>query len=46
MILSCSVCHRRNYYPNTVRKPQVQGRFQIKKFCPYCNTHTMHVDTP
>jgi large subunit ribosomal protein L33 len=46
MTLSCATCHTRNYQVKSTRKPTQRERFQIKKFCPRCQHHTLHVDTP
>ena len=39
--LRCEECKQRNY--NTVKnKKNTTGRVELKKFCPWCRTHTVH----
>jgi large subunit ribosomal protein L33 len=42
--LACDKCKRRNYNTsrNRRRKPD---RMQIKKYCRFCNSHTLHKET-
>lgn len=43
VILSCEKCGSRNYtYPE---KEGSTKRLELKKFCSYCNEHTMHKQT-
>ncbi|MCC7665809.1 50S ribosomal protein L33 [Liquorilactobacillus satsumensis] len=41
--LACSVCGSRNYTLNS-NANRVE-RLQVKKFCKYCNKHTLHQET-
>ena len=42
--LACNECKRRNY--NTTRnKKKTTERLELKKFCPWCRTHTPHRET-
>ncbi len=41
--LSCTVCGARNF--KTTRSRTAVGQIELKKFCPTCNTHTLHVDS-
>lgn len=42
--LACTVCGQRNYSytPPQASKPE---RLEVKKFCKYCNQHTLHKET-
>jgi large subunit ribosomal protein L33 len=42
--LACSECKRRNY-TGTKNKKKTTERLEIKKFCPWCRTHTAHKET-
>jgi large subunit ribosomal protein L33 len=44
IILACSECKRRNYN-TTKNKKKTTERLEIKKFCPFCRTHTAHRET-
>lgn len=44
VILVCSKCLNRNY-TTTKKKQDASKRFEIKKYCPYCNEHTLHKET-
>ncbi|MCL6445495.1 MAG: 50S ribosomal protein L33 [Alicyclobacillus sp.] len=42
--LACSDCKQRNY--TTVKnKKNDPDRLEIKKFCRFCNAHTVHRET-
>ncbi len=42
--LACTDCKQRNY--TTVKnKKNDPDRLEFKKFCRYCNTHTLHRET-
>lgn len=41
--LACSVCGSRNYV--ITENPNRTQRLEIKKFCKYCNRHTLHRET-
>lgn len=41
--LACSVCGSRNYI--IAANPTRQERLEVKKFCKYCNKHTLHRET-
>ncbi len=42
--LACNECKRRNY-STTKNKKKTTERLEIKKFCPFCRTHTAHRET-
>ncbi len=39
--LACTECKRRNYN-TTKNKKKTTERLELKKFCPWCRTHTPH----
>ncbi|MCM0594802.1 50S ribosomal protein L33 [Weissella uvarum] len=41
--LACSVCGSRNYTIN--KKPDRSDRLEVKKYCKYCDQHTIHRET-
>jgi large subunit ribosomal protein L33 len=44
IILACNECKRRNYN-TTKNKKKTTERLELKKFCPFCRTHTAHRET-
>ncbi len=42
--LACTVCNQRNYdtFKNKKNDPD---RIEIKKYCKFCKTHTVHKET-
>ncbi|NCO65792.1 MAG: 50S ribosomal protein L33 [Candidatus Aquicultor secundus] len=44
VILACTECKRRNYTTdkNKRKKPD---RMEMKKFCKWCGSHTLHRET-
>lgn len=42
--LECTECKRRNYQTNKNKK-NTTGRLEMKKYCPFCKTHTLHKET-
>jgi large subunit ribosomal protein L33 len=44
IILACQECKRRNYN-TTKNKKKTTERLEMKKFCPFCRTHTAHRET-
>ncbi|UCH08073.1 MAG: 50S ribosomal protein L33 [Deltaproteobacteria bacterium] len=42
--LACSTCKQRNY-STTKNKRRTSDKLQLKKFCPFCRTHTIHKET-
>jgi large subunit ribosomal protein L33 len=42
--LACTECKRRNY-STTKNKKKTTERLELKKFCPFCRTHTAHRET-
>ncbi len=42
--LSCTECKRRNY-TTTKNKKKTTERLEMKKYCPWCRTHTAHRET-
>ncbi|SYZ73719.1 50S ribosomal protein L33 [Candidatus Zixiibacteriota bacterium] len=42
--LACNECKRRNY--NTSKNKRLHPeRVEYKKYCPFCNKHTVHKET-
>ena len=44
ILLACTECKRRNY-ATVKNKKNTTGRVALKKFCPWCRTHTVHRET-
>ena len=44
ILLACTECKRRNY-ATVKNKKHTTGRVELKKFCPWCRTHTVHRET-
>jgi large subunit ribosomal protein L33 len=44
IILACNECKRRNY-STTKNKKKTTERLELKKYCPFCRTHTAHRET-
>lgn len=44
ILLACTDCKRRNY-ATVKNKKNTTGRVELKKFCPWCRTHTVHRET-
>jgi len=44
VILACTECKRRNY-TTTKNKKRMQGKMEIKKYCPFDRRHTLHKET-
>ncbi|MHB8512644.1 MAG: 50S ribosomal protein L33 [Actinomycetota bacterium] len=42
--LACEQCKRRNYQ-TTKNKVNTRDRLQLKKYCPFCGSHTDHRET-
>ena len=42
--LECSECKRRNYITRKNKKND-SVRIEMKKYCPFCKTHTTHKET-
>lgn len=42
--LACTECKRRNY-TTTKNKKNDPNRLELKKFCPWCRSHTVHRET-
>lgn len=42
--LACTECKRRNY-STTKNKKTTPDRLEIKKFCKFCQKHTVHRET-
>ncbi len=44
VILACTECDNRNY--NTKKNKKVTTeRLELKKYCKFCKTHTLHKET-
>ncbi|WP_084600251.1 50S ribosomal protein L33 [Pontibacillus litoralis] len=43
IILACAECMNRNY--STDRSAGSEQRLEVRKYCKYCNKHTMHRET-
>ncbi|MEN6328422.1 MAG: 50S ribosomal protein L33 [Syntrophomonas sp.] len=41
VILACSDCKQRNYTATRDKKKQTD-KLEVKKYCRFCNTHTVH----
>ena len=44
IILACNECKRRNY-TTTKNKKKTSERLELKKYCGWCRTHTVHRET-
>ena len=44
ILLACTECKRRNY-ATVKNKKNTTGRVELKKFCPWFRTHTVHRET-
>jgi large subunit ribosomal protein L33 len=44
VILECTACKHRNY-TTTKNKRNHPERVEYKKYCPFCNQHTVHKET-
>ncbi len=44
MTLACTECKERNYTTSKNRRND-SGRMELKKYCPRCQTHTLHRET-
>jgi large subunit ribosomal protein L33 len=44
ILLACKDCKRRNYSITKNKKTQ-SGKLEIKKYCKFCDKHTMHKET-
>ena len=44
ILLACTECKRRNY-ATVKNKKNTTGRVELKKFSPWCRTHTVHRET-
>lgn len=42
--LACTDCKNRNYTSNKNKKVTT-GRVELKKYCKFCKTHTLHRET-
>ncbi len=42
--LECTECKQRNYVTNKNKKNTTE-RIEIKKYCKFCNKHTIHKET-
>jgi large subunit ribosomal protein L33 len=42
--LACTECKRRNYN-TTKNKKKTTERLELKKFCRWCRSHTVHRET-
>ncbi|HFQ81484.1 MAG TPA: 50S ribosomal protein L33 [Desulfobacterales bacterium] len=42
--LGCTKCKQRNY-TTTKNKRQTPQKLEFKKYCRFCQTHTMHKET-
>ncbi len=43
-ILACSECDRFNYITSKNRQ-NVDKKLELKKYCRWCKSHTMHAET-
>ncbi len=42
--LACTECKRRNYQTNKSKR-NTPDRFETKKYCRWCGSHTLHRET-
>ncbi|MCG3150828.1 MAG: 50S ribosomal protein L33 2 [bacterium] len=42
--LACETCKRRNYHTEKNRR-NTAAKLELKKFCPFCRSHTLHKET-
>ena len=42
--LACSECKRRNY-STTKNKKTTPDKLELRKYCPFCQKHTVHRET-
>jgi large subunit ribosomal protein L33 len=42
--IACGDCKRRNYITNKNKK-NTSERIELKKYCKFCKSHTMHKET-
>jgi large subunit ribosomal protein L33 len=42
--MACTECKRRNYTTEKNKKND-SGRIEMKKYCRWCHTHTLHKET-
>ncbi|WP_297955719.1 50S ribosomal protein L33 [uncultured Desulfobulbus sp.] len=42
--LACQSCKQRNY-TTTKNKKTVPHKLELKKYCPFCKSHTPHKET-
>ncbi|PNR95942.1 50S ribosomal protein L33 [Petrotoga sp. 9PWA.NaAc.5.4] len=40
--LKCTECNNRNYYKRKNRN--FKEKIELKKYCPHCKKHTLHVE--
>ncbi len=44
ILLACDDCKRKNYSATKDKKKQT-GKISVKKYCKFCNKHTVHKET-
>jgi len=44
ILLACGDCKRKNYSTTKNKKTQT-GKFNVKKYCKFCNKYTEHKET-
>jgi large subunit ribosomal protein L33 len=44
IILSCTACKQKNY-TTTKNKRKTPDKLEFKKYCRFCQTHTVHKET-
>lgn len=44
IILECTECKQRNYH-TTKNKRKHPDRIEMKKYCKFCKSHTVHKET-
>ncbi len=42
--LACTECKRRNYMSSRNKKKNTE-KLEVKKYCAFCRTHTVHKET-
>jgi large subunit ribosomal protein L33 len=44
VLLACDECKRRNY-STTKNKRRTTGKLEFRKYCRFCQRHTLHKET-
>ena len=44
ILLACQECKRKNYSVTKNKRNQA-GKLEVKKYCKFCDSHTVHKET-